>query len=381
MSVNASDASPTSCTASIGAQASASAGLGGTTLNSEAKLALWFEHEEWCGQGCCAVSQYDSRVANFADSRASASVQYNFRPDSHPVLKTTLTFERTFSMNEGDCNGTSQVLYFSSVHLESRSQGSFYSVRNKWYPSNGDPPQYSISQGFIAEVFDGISIQHVCLGEIPQNCPPTGSFDVQHEAPQGISSVETTVLFDSFTKLDGDLDGNGYLCANDRATMLAAQGSVINVDATYNPRADFDLDGVIDSDDLTAFDALFNAQPDCNANGNPDNCDIAAGASQDADSNGVPDECEAPYGACCRPDGSCALTLYEYCDGPCEAFWGEGYLCGQVSCTSSPLKACCKPNNQGCEVMTECECNAINGFVVNSPTCNVFCPAKPVEHP
>lgn len=33
-------------------------------------------------------------------------------------------------------------------------------------------------------------------------------------------------------------------------------------------------------------------QDDCNANGNPDVCDIAEGASEDCDGNGVPDECD-----------------------------------------------------------------------------------------
>ncbi len=42
----------------------------------------------------------------------------------------------------------------------------------------------------------------------------------------------------------------------------------------------------------TASVSVFAA--DCNENGVPDNCDIAAGTSEDANKNGVPDECEEP---------------------------------------------------------------------------------------
>ena len=35
--------------------------------------------------------------------------------------------------------------------------------------------------------------------------------------------------------------------------------------------------------------------PDCNGNGAPDECDIAAGSSGDCNTNGAPDECESDF--------------------------------------------------------------------------------------
>ncbi|MFQ5654313.1 MAG: DUF1028 domain-containing protein [Planctomycetota bacterium] len=43
--------------------------------------------------------------------------------------------------------------------------------------------------------------------------------------------------------------------------------------------------------------------PDCNGNGMPDSCDIAAGASLDEDGDGVPDECPRFLRGDCNPDG------------------------------------------------------------------------------
>jgi glucose/arabinose dehydrogenase len=44
-------------------------------------------------------------------------------------------------------------------------------------------------------------------------------------------------------------------------------------------------------------------EPDCNANGVPDACDIARGTSQDTNNNGIPDECEPPCYADFNQDG------------------------------------------------------------------------------
>ena len=39
-------------------------------------------------------------------------------------------------------------------------------------------------------------------------------------------------------------------------------------------------------------------EPDCNADGRPDDCNLADGSSEDRDANGIPDECEAFSGDC-----------------------------------------------------------------------------------
>ncbi|MCC7313301.1 MAG: VCBS repeat-containing protein [Planctomycetes bacterium] len=90
---------------------------------------------------------------------------------------------------------------------------------------------------------------------------------------------------------DGDSDGVGDVCDNCPITPNADQsdtdgdglgGQCDNCGSVANPnQADCDSDGIGDV-----------CEVDCNANGTPDDCDIAGGASMDCNSNQVPDECE-----------------------------------------------------------------------------------------
>jgi hypothetical protein len=97
----------------------------------------------------------------------------------------------------------------------------------------------------------------------------------------------------TFTGFDGDINGDGMVCADDKdlmITLVSAGGSIGA--AEYTPFADLCLNGVIDAGDEGLFQAIFAQLPDCNNNGNPDSCDIADGSSLDENGNGVPDECE-----------------------------------------------------------------------------------------
>ena len=53
-------------------------------------------------------------------------------------------------------------------------------------------------------------------------------------------------------------------------------------------------DSPVDSGTVSQLCLLLSTSPDCNANGIPDEDDIADGSSQDLDGNGIPDECECP---------------------------------------------------------------------------------------
>lgn len=55
--------------------------------------------------------------------------------------------------------------------------------------------------------------------------------------------------------LSGDVDGNGEVCGDDRVAFMAALGSSIG-DANYNIRADFNLDGQVDLDDLAHLNTI-----------------------------------------------------------------------------------------------------------------------------
>lgn len=132
----------------------------------------------------------------------------------------------------------------------------------------------------------------------------------------------------------GDLDDDGEICLADQDAILLLEG--ITLESTeYTTRADYNLDGIINSIDLQAFDDLFRAQSDCNCNGINDAQDILDCTSCDRDVNGFPDECEMVpdcTGACTENFGcsDCDVCTCDYCvDGECEFTPG---IYGDVDC-------------------------------------------------
>lgn len=72
-----------------------------------------------------------------------------------------------------------------------------------------------------------------------------------------LASVADSFTRDTFAKFDGDLNRDQSLNWADRLMMVDTVGSSIG-DPGYTARADFDLDGTIDTSDMGAFVALFN---------------------------------------------------------------------------------------------------------------------------
>ncbi len=76
--------------------------------------------------------------------------------------------------------------------------------------------------------------------------------------------------------------GTAYLIGGVRLSDLTATAEV-----WHTPGTDCNVNGIPDVCDLAAM-----LSEDCNENGVPDECDIAAGTSADCNTNGTPDECE-----------------------------------------------------------------------------------------
>lgn len=114
-------------------------------------------------------------------------------------------------------------------------------------------------QGVFAEFDDGSTL---VLGDFnfmpPSN--PTGhtlnwSLEIAIPVPAGgADDASAELVSDAFMEFDGDIDHDGKVCATDASLMQALQGVTIQSEA-YTPRADFDLNGVINASDQAAFDS------------------------------------------------------------------------------------------------------------------------------
>ena len=104
------------------------------------------------------------------------------------------------------------------------------------------------------------------------------------------------------TNTDDDLDTlTGLAGTGELFYILVARQSGLRLD-------DADVLNIVD-----AFLLNIGRGGDCNTNGFPDDCDIAAGSSEDCDLDGVPDECDAAGGT--SPDCN-TNSIPDECDTP-----------------------------------------------------------------
>ncbi len=103
-------------------------------------------------------------------------------------------------------------------------------------------------------------------------------------------------------------------CVDDQADSLVLSATEFNMlkgggNAAIELVPSFSVNDTMCGDPATTYIRVqvdYTRQPtgfDCNENGVPDACDIAAGSSSDGDGDGVPDECQAP--ADCAGDANC----------------------------------------------------------------------------
>jgi hypothetical protein len=113
--------------------------------------------------------------------------------------------------------------------------------------------------------------------------------------------------------------------------------------------------------------------PDCNANGVPDECDIADGTSQDCNGNGVPDECDIAGGMSADdndngiPDECELLPGDLNCDGLVNAFDIDPFVLALTSSGQEPPFAGYFAAYPGCNPMLA-DCNAdglVNAFDID----------------
>lgn len=89
-----------------------------------------------------------------------------------------------------------------------------------------------------------------------------------------IVSIEDSIFEDSYAGFDGNVDGDpeGEVCWTDRELMIALQGVAFG-DVAYRPRADADLNGVIDADDIEELNT-YGCSADVDCDGDLDTFDF-----------------------------------------------------------------------------------------------------------
>ncbi|TVQ63580.1 MAG: hypothetical protein EA378_01450 [Phycisphaerales bacterium] len=111
--------------------------------------------------------------------------------------------------------------------------------------------------------------------------PPTGDQDVALAASVNLP-VDTTGAVAIYVSVDtidmtealmGDLNGDGQITFEDRVIVASALGTPFG-QLGYDPRGDFDGNGVIDASDLAAMNALV-CIADVNGDGVVDNDDLS----------------------------------------------------------------------------------------------------------
>ncbi len=299
-------------------------------------------------------------------SRSEAPSSYSFHTSPELVIIDQRIIRNATSYSV-DCDGVYDYVV-GSMDYRSTTFVRFGSVKLDWQMADGTRRVTSI-QGVMAEAVDGEEYRPICLGTLPLQGEPCGlqqdidsSQQFEISPPIGnVVGVDITCVVDMFIGFDGDINGDGQVCADDEALILDLidQDAAIEI-GNYIARADFNLDGVINLLDLEDFLLIYQDLPDCNSNSKPDACDIADGTSMDLNENGIPDECEAPAsGACCLGDLGCEIMTEPWCIKQGGVYNGDGSSCGGLLICSRG-GACCMPDG-GCLMLSEVTCGIMQG--------------------
>ena len=194
--------------------------------------------------------------SNQAVSRTTFDVVDNCSPEITVTLGYWQSGERAVSWLGGG------GYYSFQTSAELRETVEFTEARIVFNRS-GAGPQTVVKHGLIARQYvPNDDEKHVWLGSLIDSVTEetfTGSLNVPVTIPSGtITSVEVDVLTDSFANHTGDINADGEVCEDDYDLIedLESAGSEID-EPGYTPRADFDLDGDVDGDDVTAFETIY----------------------------------------------------------------------------------------------------------------------------
>ncbi len=204
----------------------------------------------------------------------------------------------------------------------------------------------------------------------------------------GFGNISFSLVSDGWEG-EGNIKGDPLFVDRDKGDYRLAVGSPC-IDAGNNnavPRGvKFDLDGNPRFVDAPCTDdtgtgrppivdmGAFEFQPvdaDCNANGVPDECDIADGGSADCNGNGVPDECElftdcndnGVFDGCDIADGTSADCNENGIPDECDIADGSSQTTATASQTNASRRSATSTVTVMSMAPTSCFCSATGAAV------------------
>ena len=127
----------------------------------------------------------------------------------------------------------------------------------------------------------------------------TTSGDITEAAPAGTCTTTLTIATPSISDNCTAIDLYNNLNGTDDASGTFEYGTTTILWTG--------IDNHGNTSEVTQTVTITVPEADCNANGSPDVCDLAAGTSEDCDGNGVPDECDVDCNGNGTPD-ACDLA-------------------------------------------------------------------------
>ncbi len=226
--------------------------------------ALWGMGCSWgYGHEACARGGFNGRGLSWALPSGAGSWTFSGAFSFTPYVNLIMTFEDLSNGNDCECGAAPCTPTMKGVN--------FFSIKSV----RGGTTTYT--QGVYAVDDGGTTTRRGFFtgSAFNPSTNPSGftvsSGDVNLSAVPGTG---TTVVFstthDSFPEFDGNMNPtvDSIVCWTDREIIRAAIGSSIN-SANYTARADFDLDGDIDANDLAVFNG-FGCTADVDCDGDVD---------------------------------------------------------------------------------------------------------------
>lgn len=228
---------------------------------------MCWEEERFSGACCFSGKTVDDEYG-FAD----ISGEYEYEVDSPSMDPVTATVTHTITYDpEERISPRNTVAVCERTHpcdADASYQDFVFcmAITTRFHTASGIVEE--VMEGAVIIRNDGFSILPLGFMDDPGFNPFTGftifDIEVEHEGVIGQVDVDKMIKSGPVSQfVNGDVDDDGDICGSDRVAFMDALGSSFG-DANYTIRADFDLDGDVDSDDLAHLNSIgCTADLDC----------------------------------------------------------------------------------------------------------------------